>query len=147
MDELEKIRNENRYLRKRIQELERTIAVITSLDRSPMGADINRSIEISRILEQQESALLIADLINTVSDKTKLNLEQQREKKRMLLAEKATIDAKVSKDIEKIAEVPAIKREILIEQLGRVLSTIYTKQVYGLLYAMNNVYKMQRDLM
>lgn len=147
MDELEKIRNENRYLRKRIQELERTIAVITSLDRSPMGADINRSIEISRILEQQESALLIADLINTVSDKTKLNLEQQWEKKRMLLAEKAAIDAKVSKDIEKIAEVPAIKREILIEQLGRVLSTIYTKQVYGLLYAMNNVYKMQRDLM
>lgn len=147
MDELEKIRNENRYLRKRIQELERTIAVITSLDRSPMGADINRSIKISRILEQQESALLIADLINTVSDKTKLNLEQQREKKRMLLAEKAAIDAKVSKDIEKIAEVPAIKREILIEQLGRVLSTIYTKQVYGLLYAMNNVYKMQRDLM
>ena len=147
MDELEKIRNENRYLRKRIQELERTIAVITSLDRSPMGADINRSIEIIRILEQQESALLIADLINTVSDKTKLNLEQQREKKRMLLAEKAAIDAKVSKDIEKIAEVPAIKREILIEQLGRVLSTIYTKQVYGLLYAMNNVYKMQRDLM
>lgn len=147
MDELEKIRNENRYLRKRIQELERTIAVITSLDRSPMGADINRSIEISRILEQQESALLIADLINTVSDKTKLNLEQQREKKRMLLAEKAAIDAKVSKVIEKIAEVPAIKREILIEQLGRVLGAIYTKQVYGLLYAMNNVYKMQRDLM
>lgn len=147
MDELEKIRNENRYLRKRIQELERTIAVITSLDRSPMGADINRSIEISRILEQQESALLIADLINTVSDKTKLNLEQQREKKRMLLAEKAAIDAKVSKDIEKIAEVPAIKREILIEQLGRVLGAIYTKQVYGFLYAMNNVCKMQRDLM
>lgn len=147
MNELERLQRENRHLRKRIQELEKTIVVITSLERSPIGADINRSIEISRVLEQQESALLIADLINTVSDKTKLNLEQQREKKRMLLAEKAAIDAKVSKDIEKIAEVPAIKREILIEQLGRVLSTIYTKQVYGLLYAMNNVYKMQRDLM
>ena len=147
MDELEKIRNENRYLRKRIQELERTIAVITSLERSPIGADINRSIEISRVLEQQESALLIANLINTVSDKTKLNLEQQQEKKKLLLAEKSAIDAKISKDIEKIAEVPAIKREILIEQLGRVMSAIYTKQVYGLLYAMNDVYKMQRDLM
>lgn len=147
MNELERLQRENRHLRKRIQELEKTIVVIASLERSPIGADINRSIEISRVLEQQESALLIADLINTVSDKTKLNLEQQREKKRMLLAEKAAIDAKVSKDIEKIAEVPAIKREILIEQLGRVLSTIYTKQVYGLLYAMNNVYKMQRDLM
>ena len=118
MDELEKLRNENRYLRKRIQQLERTIAVITSLDRSPMGTDINRSIEISRILEQQESALLIADLINTVSDKTKLNLEQQQEKKKLLLAEKAAIDAKVSRDIEKIAEIPSIKREILIERLG-----------------------------
>ena len=147
MDKLEKIQNENRYLRKRIQALERMIAVITSLERSPIGADINRSIEISRILEQQESALLIANLINTISDKTKLNLEQQQEKKKLLLAEKSAIDAKISKDIEKIAEVPAIKREILIEQLGRVMSAIYTKQVYGLLYAMNNVYKMQRDLM
>lgn len=147
MNELERLQRENRHLRKRIQELEKTIAVITSMDRSPMGADINRSIEISRVLEQQESALLIAELINTVSDKTKMNLKQQQEKKKMLLAEKAAIDTKISKDIEKIAEVPAIKREILIEQLGRVLSTIYTKQVYGLLYAMNNVYKMQRDLM
>lgn len=147
MDELEKIWNENRYLRERVQQLEKMIAVITSLDRSPLGTDINRSIEISRILEQQESALLIADLINAVSDKTKLTLEQQQEKKKLLLAEKSAIDAKISKDIEKIAEVPAIKREILIEQLGRVLSSIYTKQVYGLLYAMNNVYKMQRDLM
>ena len=76
-----------------------------------------------------------------------MNLKQQQEKKKMLLAEKAAIDAKISKDIEKIAEVPAIKREILIEQLGRVLGAIYTKQVYGFLYAMNNVYKMQRDLM
>lgn len=147
MNELERLQRENRHLRKRIQELEKTIAVITSLDRSPIGADINRSIEISRVLEQQESALLIANLINTVSDKTKLNLEQQQEKKKLLLAEKSAIDAKISKDIEKIAEVPAIKREILIEQLGRVLNAIYTKQVYGLLYAMNNVYKMQRDLM
>ena len=147
MDKLEKILNEIRYLRKIIQALERMIAVIPSLERSPIGADINRSIEISRILEQQESALLIANLINTVSDKTKLNLEQQQEKKKLLLAEKSAIDAKISKDIEKIAEVPAIKREILIEQLGRVMSAIYTKQVYGLLYAMNNVYKMQRDLM
>lgn len=147
MDELEKIWNENRYLRERVQQLEKMIAVITSLDRSPLGTDINRSIEISRILEQQESALLIADLINAVSDKTKLTLEQQQEKKKLLLAEKSAIDAKISKDIEKIAEVPAIKREILIEQLGRVLSSIYTRQVYGLLYAMNNVYKMQRDLM
>lgn len=88
MDELERIRNENRYLRKRIQELEKTIAVITSMDHSPMGADINRSIEISRVLEQQESALLIADLINTVSDKTKLNLEQQQEKKKCCLPKK-----------------------------------------------------------
>lgn len=147
MNELERLQRENRHLRKRIQELEKTIAVITSMDRSPMGADINRSIEISRVLEQQESALLIAKLINTVSDKTKMNLKQQQEKKKMLLAEKAAIDAKISKDIEKIAEVPAIKREILIERLGRVLNAIYTKQVYGLLYAMNNVYKMQRDLM
>ena len=146
MNELEKLQQENRYLRKRIQQLERTIAVITSLDRSPMGSDIDRSIEISRILEQQESALLIADLINAVSDKTKLNLEQQQEKKKLLLAEKSAIDAKISKDIEKIAEVPAIKREILIEQLGRVLNAIYTKQVYGFLYAMNTVYKMQCDL-
>ena len=83
MDKLEKIQNENRYLRKRIQALERMIAVITSLERSPIGADINRSIEISRVLEQQESALLIANLINTVSDKTKLNLEQQQEKKKL----------------------------------------------------------------
>lgn len=82
MNELERLQRENRHLRKRIQELEKTIVVITSLERSPIGADINRSIEISRVLEQQESALLIADLINTVSDKTKLNLEQQREKKR-----------------------------------------------------------------
>lgn len=147
MNELERLQRENRHLRKRIQELEKTIAVITSMDRSPMGADINRSIEISRVLEQQESALLIAKLINTVSDKTKMNLKQQQEKKKMLLAEKAAIDAKISKDIEKVAEVPAIKREILIERLGRVLNAIYTKQVYGLLYAMNNVYKMQRDLM
>lgn len=147
MNELERPQRENRHLRKRIQELEKTIAVITSMNRSPIGADINRSIEISRVLEQQESALLIAELINTVSDKTKMNLKQQQEKKKMLLAEKAAIDAKISKDIEKIAEVPAIKREILIEQLGRVLGAIYTKQVYGFLYAMNNVYKMQRDLM
>jgi cell division septum initiation protein DivIVA len=147
MNELERLQRENRHLRKRIQELEKTIAVITSMNRSPIGADINRSIEISRVLEQQESALLIAELINTVSDKTKMNLKQQQEKKKMLLAEKAAIDAKISKDIEKIAEVPAIKREILIEQLGRVLGAIYTKQVYGFLYAMNNVYKMQRDLM
>lgn len=147
MNELERLQRENRHLRKRIQELEKTIAVITSMDRSPIGVDINRSIEISRVLEQQESALLIAKLINTVSDKTKMNLKQQQEKKKMLLAEKAAIDAKISKDIEKIAEVPAIKREILIERLGRVLNAIYTKQVYGLLYAMNNVYKMQRDLM
>ena len=147
MNELERLQRENRHLRKRIQELEKTIAVITSMNRSPIGADINRSIEISRVLEQQESALLIAELINTVSDKTKMNLKQQQEKKKMLLAEKAAIDAKISKDIEKIAEVPAIKREILIEQLGRVLGAIYTKQVYGFLYAINNVYKMQRDLM
>lgn len=147
MNELERLQRENRHLRKRIQELEKTIAVITSMNRSPIGADINRSIEISRVLEQQESALLIAELINTVSDKTKMNLKQQQEKKKMLLAEKAAIDAKISKDIEKIAEVPAIKRKILIEQLGRVLGAIYTKQVYGFLYAMNNVYKMQRDLM
>lgn len=147
MNELERLQRENRHLRKRIQELEKIIAVITSMNRSPIGADINRSIEISRVLEQQESALLIAELINTVSDKTKMNLKQQQEKKKMLLAEKAAIDAKISKDIEKIAEVPAIKREILIEQLGRVLGAIYTKQVYGFLYAMNNVYKMQRDLM
>ena len=147
MNELERLQRENRHLRKRIQELEKTIAVITSMNRSPIGADINRSIEISRVLEQQESALLIAELINTVSDKTKMHLKQQQEKKKMLLAEKAAIDAKISKDIEKIAEVPAIKREILIEQLGRVLGAIYTKQVYGFLYAMNNVYKMQRDLM
>lgn len=147
MDEVEKLRNENRHLRERIQQLERTISVITSLERSPMGTDINRSIEISRILEQQESALLIADLINAVSDKTKLNLEQQQEKKKLLLAEKAAIDAKVSKDIEKIAEVPAIKREILIEQLGRVLSAIYTKQVYGFLYAMKTVCEQQSNQM
>lgn len=147
MNELERLQRETRHLRKRIQELEKTIAVITSMNRSPIGADINRSIEISRVLEQQESALLIAELINTVSDKTKMNLKQQQEKKKMLLAEKAAIDAKISKDIEKIAEVPAIKREILIERLGRVLGAIYTKQAYGFLYAMNNVYKMQRDLM
>lgn len=73
MNELERLQRENRHLRKRIQELEKTIAVITSMNRSPIGADINRSIEISRVLEQQESALLIAELINTVSDKTKMN--------------------------------------------------------------------------
>lgn len=147
MNEFEKLQNENRCLRKRIQQLEKMIAVMTSIERSPVGADINRSIEINRVLEQQENALLIAQLINAVSDKTKLNIEQRQRKKRQLLAEKAEIDARVSKNIDKIAEVPVVKREILIEQLGRVLNAIYRRQVYGLLYAMNNVYKMQRDLM
>lgn len=147
MNEIEKLQNENRCLRKRIQQLEKMIAVMTSIERSPVGADINRSIEINRVLEQQENALLIAQLINAVSDKTKLNIEQQQRKKRQLLAEKAEIDARVSKSIDKIAEVPVVKREILLEQLGRVLNAIYRRQVYGLLYAMNNVYKMQRDLM
>lgn len=88
MNELERLQRENRHLRKRIQELEKTIAVITSMNRSPIGADINRSIEISRVLEQQESALLIAELINTVSDKTKMNLKQQQEKKKCCLPKK-----------------------------------------------------------
>lgn len=147
MDELERLQNENRCLRKRIQQLEKMIAVMTSIDRSPMGADINRSIEINRVLEQQENALLIAQLINAVSDKTKLNIEQQQRKKRQLLAEKAQIDAKVSKNIDKIAEVPVIKREILIEQLGRVLNAIYRRQVYGLLYAMKTVYEQKSSSM
>lgn len=147
MNEIEKLQNENRCLRKRIQQLEKMIAVMTSIECSLVGADINRSIEINRVLEQQENALLIAQLINAVSDKTKLNIEQQQRKKRQLLAEKAEIDARVSKSIDKIAEVPVVKREILLEQLGRVLNAIYRRQVYGLLYAMNNVYKMQRDLM
>ena len=55
MDELERLQNENRCLRKRIQQLEKMIAVMTSIERSPMGADINRSIEINRVLEQQEN--------------------------------------------------------------------------------------------
>lgn len=89
MNELERLQRENRHLRKRIQELEKTIAVITSMNRSPIGADINRSIEISRVLEQQESALLIAELINTVSDKTKMNLKQQQEKKKNVACRKS----------------------------------------------------------
>lgn len=145
MDELERLQNENRCLRKRIQQLEKMIAVMTSIERSPMGADINRSIEINQVLEQQENALLIAQLINAVSDKTKLNIEQQQRKKRRLLAEKAQIDAKVSKNIDKIAEVPVIKREILIEQLGRVLNAIYRRQIYGLLYAMKTVYEQKNS--
>lgn len=147
MDELERLQNENRCLRKRIQQLEKMIAVMTSIERSPMGAYINRSIEINRVLEQQENALLIAQLINAVSDKTKLNIEQQQREKSRLLAEKAQIDAKVSKNIDKIAEVPVIKREILIEQLGRVLNAIYRRQVYGLLYAMKTVYEQKSSSM
>ncbi len=147
MNEIEKLQNENRCLRKRIQQLEKMIAVMTSIERSPVGADINRSIEINRVLEQQENALLIAQLINAVSDKTKLNIEQQQRKKRQLLAEKAEIDARVSKSIDKIAEVPVVKREILLEQLGRVLNAIYRRQVYGLLYAMKAVYEQKSSSM
>lgn len=147
MNEIEKLQNENRCLRKRIQQLEKMIAVMTSIERSPVGADINRSIEINRVLEQQENALLIAQLINAVSDKTKLNIEQQQRKKRQLLAEKAEIDARVSKSIDKIAEVPVVKREILLEQLGQVLNAIYRRQVYGLLYAMKAVYEQKSSSM
>ena len=48
--------------------------------------------------------------------------------------------------LDKIAEVPVIKREILIEQLGRVLSAIYRRQIYGLLYAIENGIRAEKQL-
>ena len=143
MDELERLRQENKYLKEQICQLEKALTVITVLNRSPLYTDINRSMEISRYLEQQQSVLAVAQLINAVTDKSKLDIEQRQGKNMQLLSEKAKLDARISKDVDEILKISAIKKAILQERVGRMLSITYEQLVYGFLNAMNAVYEQQ----
>ena len=71
MDELEKLRKENRLLKDKIQKLEETLSI---------AADMNKSNEIGVYVKCRQRMISLMRLVNNTSENTKVNVLAQQEK-------------------------------------------------------------------
>lgn len=85
MDELERLRQENTSLKKRIRYLENVLA------------DVDKSSELKQHLEQCRRGLVTSRLINTVAGSQMLNIDAQQQLMGQLSIEKIELDARIEK--------------------------------------------------
>lgn len=88
MDELEKLRKENRLLKDKIQKLEETLSIV---------ADMNKSNEIGVYIKCRQRMISLMRLVNNTSENTKVNGLAQQEKLKWE-EEKTVLDAKILKE-------------------------------------------------
>lgn len=89
MDELEKLRKENRLLKDKIQKLEETLSI---------AADMNKSNEIGVYVKCRQRMISLMRLVNNTSENTKVNVLAQQEKLKRAEEEKTVLDAKILKE-------------------------------------------------
>lgn len=88
MDEIEKLQQEIEELKKENAKLKETLETIEN---------INRSNEIGKYIQQRKRALLMANLMNTVSAKKPLNEKQLKDEAEQATAEKAHLTKRLKK--------------------------------------------------
>lgn len=82
MDEIEKLQQEIEELKKENAELKETLETIEN---------INRANEIGKYIQQRKRALLMANLMNTVSMKKSLDEKQLKDEAEQATAEKTRL--------------------------------------------------------
>lgn len=92
MDELEKLRQENRILRKRVEYLEATLS------------DIDKSSALKQNIEQCRRVLTVSSLINTVAGSQKLNISDRQQMLGQMSIEKIELDVKIEEVIRNVAQ-------------------------------------------
>lgn len=92
MDEMEKLRQEIEELKKENAKLKETLETIEN---------INRSNEIGKYIQQCKRALMIANLMNTVSVKNPLNEKQLKDEVKQATTEKSSLDKKIEEALDR----------------------------------------------
>lgn len=99
MNELEKLQQEIEALKKENAQLRETIE------------NINRANEIGQYIQQRKRALLMANLMNTVSAKKTLNEKQLKDEAEQATEEKNSLDKKIEEALERAVQESAIVSE------------------------------------
>lgn len=93
MDELEKLQQEIEELKKENAKLKETLETIEN---------INRANEIGQYIQQRKRALMIANLMNTVSVKNPLNEKQLKDEVKQATTEKNSLDKKIKEALDRL---------------------------------------------
>ena len=102
MDELEKLQQEIEELKKENAKLKETLETIEN---------INRANEIGQYIQQRKRALLMANLMNTVSAKKPFDEKQLQDEAEQAAAEKNSLDKKIGEALERAVQESAIVSE------------------------------------
>ena len=102
MDEMEKLRQEIEELKKENAKLKETLETIEN---------INRSNEIGKYIQQCKRALMIANLMNTVSVKNPLNEKQLKDEVKQATTEKSSLDKKIEEALDRAVYESAMVSE------------------------------------
>ena len=102
MDELEKLQQEIEELKKENAKLKETLETIEN---------INRSNEIGKYIQQRKRALLMANLMNTVSAKKPFDEKQLKDEAEQATEEKNSLDKKIEEALERAVQESAIVSE------------------------------------
>lgn len=102
MDELKRLQQEIEELKKENAKLRETLETIEN---------INRSNEIGKYIQQRKRALLMANLMNTVSAKKPFDEKQLQDEAEQAAAEKNSLDKKIGEALERAVQESAIVSE------------------------------------
>lgn len=102
MDELEKFQQEIEELKKENAKLRETLETIEN---------INRSNEIGKYIQQRKRALMMTNLMNTVSVKKPLNEKQLKDEVKQAATEKSSLDKKIEEALDRAVYELAIVSE------------------------------------
>lgn len=92
MDEIEKLQQEIEELKKENAKLKETLETIEN---------INRTNEIGQYIQQCKRALMIENLMNTVSMKNPFDEKQLKNEVKQSTAEKSSLDKKIKEALER----------------------------------------------
>ena len=102
MDEIEKLQQEIEELKKENAKLKETLETIEN---------INRTNEIGQYIQQCKRALMIENLMNTVSMKNPFDEKQLKNEVKQSTAEKSSLDKKIKEALERAVYESAIVSE------------------------------------
>lgn len=102
MDELKRLQQEIEELKKENAKLKETLETIEN---------INRSNEIGKYIQQRKRALLMANLMNTVSAKKPFDEKQLKDEAEQATEEKNSLDKKIEEALERAVQESAIVSE------------------------------------
>ena len=105
MDEMEKLRQEIEELKKENAKLKETLETLETIE------NINRSNEIGKYIQQCKRALMIANLMNTVSVKNPLNEKQLKDEVKQATTEKSSLDKKIEEALDRAVYESAMVSE------------------------------------